>query len=577
MFNLVHKTENPSERVQRGEYIIAFTLLALTLFLRIVCIFRCHFDSDEPQHLHVVWGWAHGLLQYRDIFDNHTPLFHLLCTPIFVAFGERPEVLFVMRLAMIPLYLLALWSTYIIGQVIFSQRVGMWAAVFAGLYSPFFLCSLQFRTDDLWIVFWLLAIVLLVRGHLTQLRSFIVGFFLSLAVGVSMKTTLLLFALGVSALATVAFSIVSYSSKPNFRKLSISGLTMLLGLLLVPLSLTLFFYFKGALVPFFYGTVKHNILPGYGRWGIFQWKFFLFPIALAVLWGGSRIIVLYSTSSASIVTRRVFVLFVTGVYISALKIFWPLVERQSILPFYPLFIIIFTPIIVTVIPRWISKRFSNILPARLLSGIIVPVFIALLEIGLLLTKGTPWRNGTLYQIGLLTDVLRLTNSTDPVIDVKGEMVFRQRSFYYGLEDITRRRIKLGLITDDIPERLIATRTCVAALDGDRFLPRTRRFLNENYLPVGHLRVAGKFLTLPKSNEMHSITFNVQIPARYAILTKSGIVTGWLDGTPYSGTRFLTTGHHEFLPSSAENKFALVWAQAVERGFSPYSFSTNESL
>ena len=407
MFNLVHKTGNPSEKVQRGEYTIAFTLLAVALFLRIACIFHRHFDSDESQHLHVVWGWAHGLLQYRDVFDNHTPLFHLLCTPIFIAFGERPEVLFAMRLAMIPLYLLTLWSTYIIGRVIFSQRAGLWAMVFVGLFSRFFICSSEFRTDDLWIVFWLLAIVLLVRGHLTQLRSFIVGLFLGLAVGVSMKTTLLLFALGVSALATVAFSIVSYSSKPDFRRFSLSGLTMILGLLLVPLSLTLFFYFKGALVPFFYGTVEHNLLPGHGRWKIFQWKFFLFPVILALLWWGARTIVVYSTVSANIVMRRIFVFFVTGVYISALKIFWPIIERETMLPFYPLFIILITPLILTVIPRLITKQWGGTLLSRLLTSTIVPVFVALLEIGLLLVGAKPWRNDTLNQIRLLKDMLRL--------------------------------------------------------------------------------------------------------------------------------------------------------------------------
>jgi len=32
---------------------------------------------------------------------------------------------------------------------------------------------------------------------------------------------------------------------------------------------------------------------------------------------------------------------------------------------------------------------------------------------------------------------------------------------------------------------------------------------------------------------------------------------------------LASGHHEFRPSSEAGRFALVWAQAVERGFSPF--------
>lgn len=571
------ETENTSEQLSPIERIIVITFYAVILALKIIYIFRYRFDSDEPQHLHVVWGWAHGLLQYRDVFDNHTPLFHLLCTPIFIAIGERPEALFMMRLAMIPLYALALWSTYIIGRVIFSQRVGLWASVFVGLYSSFFLCSVEFRTDDLWIIFWLFAIALLIRGRITISRVFIVGLFLGIATGVSMKTTLMLITLCISALATIVFPFKGRLLKYSFRKLTPYAATMLLGLLLVPLALTLFFYFKGDLAPFFYGAVKHNMLSNHGRWRLFQWKFFLFPIILMLLWWGARAIAFYSTANAGIITRRVFVFFVTGVYISLLKIFWPLVEPQSKLPFYPLFIIFLTPLPLIVVPHWFAKRLSNVLLSRLLSGTLVLFLVAFIEMGilihLLLVHDTSWRNKMQNQIGLLTDVLQLTNPNDLVMDLKGETIFRQRSFYYVLEGITRTRIGCGLISDDIPERLIASSTCVAILDDRRFTPRTRSFLDENYLPIGYLRVAGQFLTIPASSEMHSIFFDVRIPAPYEILAESSMVTGLLDDTPYQGARFLATGRHVFRTSCKENKLALVWAQAVERGFSPF-FSRN---
>src|ERR1043165_5996322 len=59
-------------------------------------------NSDEPQHLHLVWAWANGLLPYRDVFDNHTPLFHILSVPLFRMLGERPDIVLPMRLAMVP-------------------------------------------------------------------------------------------------------------------------------------------------------------------------------------------------------------------------------------------------------------------------------------------------------------------------------------------------------------------------------------------------------------------------------------------------------------------------------------------
>ena len=83
-------------------------LLVLILGLKIVYAHVFRVDSDEPQHLHVVWGWVHGLMPYRDVFDNHMPLFQLLCAPFLWAamklFGERPDIVVIMRIFMIPFF-----------------------------------------------------------------------------------------------------------------------------------------------------------------------------------------------------------------------------------------------------------------------------------------------------------------------------------------------------------------------------------------------------------------------------------------------------------------------------------------
>ena len=74
--------------------------------LRVVYTLHYRFDTDEPQHLHVIWSWVRGRVQYRDVFDNHAPLFHLLLTPLAAALGERADLLVWMRLAMLPLAVL---------------------------------------------------------------------------------------------------------------------------------------------------------------------------------------------------------------------------------------------------------------------------------------------------------------------------------------------------------------------------------------------------------------------------------------------------------------------------------------
>src|SRR5215468_5948038 len=85
------------------------------LILRVVYAWTLRVNSDEPQHLHVVWAWTHGLLPYRDVFDNHMPLFQLLCAPILGLLGEHAADLYWMRLLMVPLYFLSLWCVYRIG------------------------------------------------------------------------------------------------------------------------------------------------------------------------------------------------------------------------------------------------------------------------------------------------------------------------------------------------------------------------------------------------------------------------------------------------------------------------------
>src|SRR5437870_12111767 len=101
---------------------ISLSLIAAALATRVALIFRYRVDTDEPQHLHVAWGWAHGLVQYRDVFDNHMPLFHLVMAPLVRLVGERADIVSIMRVAMLPLYALTLWCTYRIGRRLFSPR-----------------------------------------------------------------------------------------------------------------------------------------------------------------------------------------------------------------------------------------------------------------------------------------------------------------------------------------------------------------------------------------------------------------------------------------------------------------------
>src|SRR5882724_1991144 len=182
-----------------GEFVAAAVLFALMVVIRVVNILHYRFDSDEPQHLHVIWAWARGFVQYRDLFDNHMPLFHMMFAPIFGFIGDRATILYVMRFVLLPMYFVAAWCTYKIGTCIFSRRAGIWAVILAGLYARYHFISLEFRTDNLWAPLWLLCITALITGPLTARRALVAGLLLGLCFGVSMKSVLLLVSLPAGA------------------------------------------------------------------------------------------------------------------------------------------------------------------------------------------------------------------------------------------------------------------------------------------------------------------------------------------------------------------------------------------
>src|SRR5436305_9006332 len=110
---------------------ISLSLIAAALVTRVALIFRYRFDSDEPQHMHVAWGWAHGLKQYRDVFDNHMPLFHLLSSPLFASTGDDPRLLFAARLSMLPLFIASVVLVWFIARRLFDETTAWGAALLA--------------------------------------------------------------------------------------------------------------------------------------------------------------------------------------------------------------------------------------------------------------------------------------------------------------------------------------------------------------------------------------------------------------------------------------------------------------
>jgi hypothetical protein len=515
----------------KSERILLWSMAALSLVLRAIAFLNYRFDADEQQHLHVAWGWVDGRVQYRDFFDNHAPLFHLVTAPILASFGERSDILHWMRVPMLLLFAVVVCATYLIGRQLYDERVGLWAAVLLSLFPPFFLKSLEYRTDNLWNAFWIAGLVLLLR----QRSPFLTGVVFGCAMATSLKTSLLLITIAVAALLTRLFA----------KEVVARGwLRFALGFAIVPATLLILFAAAGAWDEMVYCTVTFNGNVALTRKHLWVQRA-IFPFtAAALMWAAWH----FRQTQKSL---RYFCVLCMGVFTIVLAGFWVLISPRDFLPLMPLMAVFAAAAIVR------ARQ-----PLRAFAAVAAACMAGLWYYGDRFEKNTDWHTTMMDQ------VLRLSHPGEPVIDQKGETIFRRRPFYYVLESITRAQIARGIIKDTIPEDVVRTRTHVAQADGPIWPPRGRAFLNENFIDVGRLRASGQFIK-------QDGTFHIAIPGEYVILGAGGEARGTLDGTPYSGARELAAGPHRFERAVPGEDVCALWAPAFRRGHSPFNLRDRE--
>ncbi len=490
----------------RGSERFAVGLLAAaTLVLRALAFFRYRFDSDEPQHLHVAWGWTAGLVQYRDYFDNHAPLFHMLTAPLLAVLGERADVLLWMRAPILLLWLVVTAATFLLARRFGGRAV--WAILLLNALPPFFLKSLEYRTDNLWLALWMLALVVLVTPNPSPWRAALGGLILGAALATSMKTMLLIVTLLGAALLTGRRRI-PWPAVAAFP--------------IVPAILAAYFVHLNAWKNLVYCVITFNELVKVSH------------LAL-------RVAVYLVLLAAMVVWRRRLSFAMAGVIVFTATVvcFWSLITPRDFLPIFPVLAIL----LAARAPKWTMAAAAAIMLASLYY------------------YAERFEDRTDEHITMMNQVLHLTRPGEPLMDLKGETIYRRRPYYFIFEAITREAIDRGLIADTIPEDLVRARCYVVQANGPFFPERGARFMDAHYVDLGRLRAAGAWIGGYDE-------FEIAIPGSYVMLAESGEVRGLLDGTPYTGARELAAGEHHFVPEKKE-RLAALWAPAFQRGFSPF--------
>jgi hypothetical protein len=441
---------------RRSTHVLFAVLCAVLGTLKLIALLRYRVNLDEPQHLHVAWGWSQGLISYRDVFDNHTPLLHILSAPLVALLGERADIVLWMRAPMLLLWLASMIAAFCIARHLYSLRVACWTVLVVSAYPPFFLKTVEYRTDNLWTALWMLSVALLVVGKSTLARV-AAGFLLGCAICTSMKTLVLVFALAIATLV-VHFLFDRDGIAALLRRAAAPAIAFAVP----PLLLGAFFYLHDAWNAMVYCVVTFNLIAARPRAAQLLYPLFmLLMIALA----------------ASIARRRMvdrdalWLALIVVTYFVTTQAFWPILSQRDYLAVMPL----------------MAMVLAAMIPPRAAAALSVVFLLSLFH------YTEMFRDRAREHVAMMQQVLALTRTGDCVIDAKGETIYRSRPFYYALETIARGAISKRLIADTIPEAVIAHRCHVSGADLLFFPPRSRAFLTANFLELGMLRVAGRWI------------------------------------------------------------------------------------
>lgn len=434
-----------------------------------------------------------------------------------------------MRAAMLPLFAVVIYCTYVIASRLYSRRVGLWSAVLLSLFPPFFLKSLEYRSDNAWATLWMIALLVLITGPRTVARWFVAGLILGCAFAVSLKTSLLLVTLLAAALVT---RVIHRDKSPFIAPLSAAAG----GFVIVPAIIAAYFIAVGAWSNLVYCAFTFNTLLEKTRPPL-TLEHILWPFAIAG-------IVLVARRHPESDARRMFLAASFAIFTVTLVGFWILISPRDMLPIMP-----------------IGAMFVVAAVERFEDRLAIYVVTAAVLVASLFYYASRFRNRTEEFVTMMNQTLRLTRPGEPIMDLKGETIYRKRPFYYIFELITNESIEAGLIADRVPEAVVASRCYVAQADGPLFPQRARLFLNDYFMDLGRLRAAGDWVDRDGS-------FQIGVPGPYVVLDEKGLVSGTLDGAPFNGTpRELAAGDHKF--SGPNERLAVLWAPAFHRGFSPF--------
>ena len=460
------------------------------MVLRVALTFNRELDIDEFQHLHAAWMLSQHYVLYRDVWENHTPLFYYLLLPLFRCCREGPGLVLIARVISSCAALGILLLTYVLARIDHDKLTSLLAVIILSYMVIFAEKSIEVRPDQFLIILWLASLWISIRAfsNSRRLGFFAAGLLLGIAFLFSQKALL------PYAAMSFTFLVCSYIGgwqRAFLRFLRIQS-SYTLGFLIPVAACLALFYHSGTLKEMITSTVlesftyPNNYRPFY-LLALRNISFFLLALAGVIMHMRQL------KKSAAAVRANQSVLLIPVLFLLIVFLFFQTAP-------YPQSALLFAPVLAIYGAEAFRKSLDGILLSRrketqgqtsrlnargllpftaaLATGLVIPCAILIL-------RGHPFSNTSARQFRTMEYVLNHTHSNDVIFDGESAYVFRPQAYFYGsLFHAIVWRIQRGEIKQDIAESLTRT-DCKVVIYDERVstLPQpVQLFLKANYSP-----------------------------------------------------------------------------------------------
>jgi hypothetical protein len=497
------------------------------------------------------------MIPYRDFWENHTPLFHIIISLLFTFLSESSNVIIILRyLCLLPVILI-FYLTYKLIESFSNQRILLYTIFFLCMNKWFIEKTCEARPDSILVLLSLAGIYFWIKGlESTKNRFlFISGLFTGLAFITSPKAIVTILALVFSEFLYA----MTNKGKLSFKNIIKKNLIFLSGLLIPFIFLYFYLFFNNALSPF-YHCFWTSVIKNPNRFSpasdirksfFINTTFWIFSIAGFLLFlyrfSTKKEKSIYHCTFLSIIILHSIIYYklMPSPYPQSALILFPILSFYAANSFHAFELYL---------ANKVHRRFGRIFLYTIIVFSVISPFVGFIY------QDSIFENKNSIQKQKIDFILSHTPKDARIFDCQGFYIFRKPACYYAVlvKDVLIAMEK-GLIHYDINADLIKNRCSMGIIDYRwTMLPKeTIQFFNENFVmfPKLNLLLPGKLINNDESSS--SIQFILRIVHQYIArslpMSKPFLIDGYLTATPVQ----ISSGEHAVIPKDNFSKIVIL--------------------